>query len=230
MRLEKFLVNSGIGSRKEVKKLIKDKRISINDKVINNSTDIDEYNDIIKLDNEKIEYHLYHYLLLYKPQGYVSATKFEKNYPPVTDLIPEYDYAHLFPVGRLDVDSTGLLLMTNDGNMAHRLLSPKFHVDKVYKVSVDYPLKIELIKKFQEGIILDGELTLPAKLEIIDDFNCYITLHEGKFHQIKRMLSYFDYKVMTLKRIKFDILTIDGLNEGEYRLLTKEEIKKLKSI
>lgn len=231
MRLDKFLCSSGNGTRKEVKKLIKDKLVFINDELATSpSTIIDENKDVIKVDERIIEYHPFYYLLLNKPEGYVSATKPEKNYPPVTDLVSEYDFAELFPVGRLDVDSTGLLLMTNDGQLAHKLLSPKYHVDKVYQVELDFPLKEELIEKFEKGIILDDELTLPAKLKIIDEHHAEITLHEGKFHQVKRMFLHFGYKVISLHRSKFAFLNLDGLKKSEYRLLTIDEIEKLKQV
>ena len=231
MRLDKFISSSKNFTRKEVKKFIKDKLILVNEEVATSpSLSINEFKDIIKFDGGIIEYHPYHYLLLNKLQGYVSATKEERNYPPVTDLISEYEFANLFPVGRLDVDSTGLLLMTNDGKLAHKLLSPKKHVDKVYQVSVDFPLKAELIKSFENGIMMDGELTLPAKLEILDEYHANVTLHEGKFHQVKRMFSYFGYKVLTLNRIKFAFLTLDGVKIGEYRLLTNDEINNLKEL
>lgn len=228
MRLDRYLASSGIGSRKEVKTLIKAKRIKVNSQIIlSSSININEYSDEIKLDDEIITYHKFYYLLLNKPEGYVSSTKSENNYPPVTDLVSEYDFAKLFPVGRLDVDSTGLLLLTNDGNLAHRLISPKYHVDKVYLVEVDFPLKTELIEKFLQGIILDGKITLPAKLKILDKIHAEVTLNEGKFHQVKRMFLYFGYKVISLKRISFGFIILEDLLPGEYRLLSEEEIFKL---
>ncbi len=231
MRLDKFLCSSGNGTRKEVKALIKDKVVYINDNLATSpSINIDENKDIIRINDQIIEYHHFYYLLLNKPEGYVSATKKEKNYPPVTDLVYEYNFAKLFPVGRLDVDSTGLLLMTNDGLLAHKLLSPKYHVDKVYQVELDFPLKEDLIVKFEKGIILDGELTLPAKLKIIDDFHAEVTLHEGKFHQVKRMFLHFGYKVISLHRSTFAFLNLDGINEGEFRLLTSKEIECLNEL
>ncbi len=231
MRLDKYITSTKNLTRKEVKKIIKDKSVKINDKVANSpSLIIDEYKDVIKLNDEVLIYHLFHYFILNKPQGYVSSTKMEKNYLPVTSLFGEYEYCNLFPVGRLDVDSTGLILMTNDGKLAHQLLSPKYHVDKVYEVSVDFPLKQELIKPFQEGIVLDGEMTLTAKLEIVDEFHAKVILHEGKFHQVKRMFSYFGYKVITLHRAKFAFLTLDGVKEGSFRELTVEEINRLKEL
>ena len=229
MRLDRFLRSSGIGTRKEVKQYIKDKRILINNQIAKDpGMSINEYSDEIKVDGEIVTYHLYHYILLHKPKGYVSATEPEKNYPPVTDLVSEYSFASLFPVGRLDVDTTGLLLLTNDGKLAHKLLSPKYHVDKKYIVEVDYPLKEEIIPSFESGIILDGELTLPCKLKIIDSHKAEVILHEGKYHQVKRMFAHFGYKVISLHRSEFAFLSLNGLNEGEYRPLTSQEIEFLK--
>ena len=229
MRLDKFLSSSGNGTRKEVKQLIKDKRITINDEIAKSpSLIIDEYKDVIKLDDEIIEYHLYYYILLHKPKGYVSATEVERYYPPVTDLVSEYAFAHLFPVGRLDVDTTGLLLLTNDGKLAHKLLSPKFHVDKKYIATVDKVLDPKIIPHFETGVQLQDEITLPCKMRIIDDYNAEVILHEGKYHQVKRMFAYFGYTVVDLHRSEFAFLNLEGLEEADYRPLTNEEIEKLK--
>lgn len=230
MRLDKFLGASGYGTRKEVKGLIKDKRIFVNDVIAKDpGMSIDEYKDVIRIDDEVITYHLYYYILLHKPKGYVSATEPEKFYPPVTDLVNEYAFAHLFPVGRLDVDTTGLLLMTNDGKLAHKLLSPKFHVDKKYVVEVDKILNDNIIPSFENGIMLQDELTLPCKLKILDDTHAEVILHEGKYHQVKRMFMHFGYTVINLHRSEFAFLNLDDLEEGDYRSLTNEEVEKLKN-
>lgn len=229
MRLDKFLSSSGNGTRKEVKQLIKDKRITVNDEIVKTpSISIDEYKDIVKIDNKTIEYHLYYYILLHKPKGYVSATEVERFYPPVTDLVEEYNFAHLFPVGRLDVDTTGLLLMTNDGKLAHKLLSPRYHVDKKYIAQVDKPLDEKIIPFFEKGIQIQDEFTLPCKIKIIDKDKAEVILHEGKYHQVKRMFAYFGYKVIALHRSEFSFLNLNGLEESCYRLLTNEEIEKLR--
>ena len=229
MRLDKFLANSGVGSRSEVKRLIKDKRVKVNGEIIrSDSFNVDETKDIVLFDDLEVKYKEFYYILLNKPQGYVSAV-IDNVYPPVTDLLPEYKFANLFPVGRLDVDTTGALLLTNDGDLAHKLISPKYHVDKVYEVQVDKKLDNSLIKEFKKGIILDGELTMPADLVIVDDRHATLTLHQGKFHQVKRMFKKFGYEVLSLERIAFDFLTTDGLALGEYRELTPEEEKRLKN-
>ena len=230
MRLDKYLANSGVGTRSEVKRFIKDKRVKVNGEVIrNDSFSVNESEDIVLFDELEVKYKKFYYILLNKPQGYVSAV-IDNVYPPVTDLVPEYKFAKLFPVGRLDVDTTGALLLTNDGELAHKLISPKYCVNKVYEVVVNKKISENLVGFFENGINLDNELTLPAKLEIIDDTHAYLTLHQGKFHQVKRMFKYFDYDVLKLKRKTFAFLTVDDLKEGEYRELTIEEEEKLKSL
>ena len=230
MRLDKFLANSGVGSRSEVKRLIKDKRAKVNGEVVrSDSFNVDETKDIVLFDDLEVKYKEFYYILLNKPQGYVSAV-IDNVYPPVLDLLPEYQFANLFPVGRLDVDTTGALLLTNNGDLAHKLLSPKYHVDKTYAVEVDKKLDLKLIEEFKRGVELDGELTLPADLVIINDKNAELTIHQGKFHQVKRMFKKFGYEVTKLSRKSFAFLTVDDLELGEYRELTLEEEKKLERI
>lgn len=230
MRLDRFLANSGYGTRKEVKKFIKQKRISVNDSFnVKDNQSIDPINDVICFDGEKIEYQEYYYFLLNKPKGYLSATE-DYYQQTVLDLFPEYRHIDLFPVGRLDKDTTGLLIITNDGILAHDLISPKKHVDKVYIATLDKELDIKIKKEFENGIVLDDELTLPATLEKIGDNVAKVTIHQGKYHQVKRMFEYFGYKVVELDRIKFAFLTYDGLEIGEYRELSDEEVEKLKSL
>ena len=229
MRLDKFLKDTGFGSRKEVKVLIKQKRVSVNDIVISNEgISVDENTDIIKVDNTQVIYIKYVYIMMNKPQGVVSATV-DNVHSTVIDLINDYKYLDLFPVGRLDIDTEGLLLITNDGALSHNLLSPKKHVDKTYYLETDEVLASDDINKIESGVLIDNELTLPAKLEIVKDNKYLLTIHEGKFHQVKRMISSVGKKVTFLKRIKFGALELDkDLPLGSYRLLTNEEIEKLK--
>lgn len=230
MRLDKFLANSGIGSRSEVKNYIRKGRIKVDGEIVKSSSiNIDENINKISFDDEIIDYHEFYYVLINKPKGYVSAVT-DNVYPPVTDLVTEYQFAKLFPVGRLDVDTTGTLLLTNDGKLCHRLLSPKYHVDKTYHVITDYDIKEEMIKDFEEGIILDGELTLPAKLTILGKREAELTIHQGKFHQVKRMFLKYSLKVMELDRKSFAFLNHEDLKIGEYRELNKDEVQKLKDI
>ncbi len=229
MRLDKYLANSGVGTRSIVKRLIKDKRVKVNGEIVkSDSFNVDETKDIVLFDDFKVNYKEFYYILLNKPQGYVSAV-IDNVYPPVTDLLEEYKFVHLFPVGRLDVDTTGALLLTNDGDLAHKLISPKYHVDKVYKVKVDKTINPDLVSLFKEGIDLDGEKLMPADLVILNDKEAKLTLHQGKFHQVKRMFKKFGYEVLSLERTQFDFLTIDGLGLGEYRELTLEEEERLKN-
>lgn len=231
MRLDKFLANAGLGSRKEVKLLIKSLRVSVNDHLVKSEKfNVDEQKDIICVDGQKIDYQEFYYILLNKPSGYVSSTIAENNYPPVTDLLSEYDFAKLFPVGRLDVDTTGVLLLSNNGLLAHKLLSPKYHVDKVYLATTDYPLQKEMISAFEKGVEINEEKLLPAKLEILSDNQARVTLHQGKYHQVKRMFLHYGLTVIKLERIKFAFLDTKNLKVGEYRSLTKEEIQQLFSL
>jgi 16S rRNA pseudouridine516 synthase len=224
MRLDKFLSHTGHGTRKEVKTLIKEKRIKVNNEIIKDpSLIINEEKDIITIDDEIIEYQEYQYFILFKPKGYITATE-DSYLPIVMDLIQE-PYKNLSPVGRLDKDTTGLLLITNNGKLNHFLLAPSTHVDKEYYVTLDKPLSLSLIEEFKNGIVLeDGYKCLPAKMEIVDDYHALLTIHEGKYHQVKRMFLALGYLVTDLHRTRMDILTLEGLNVGEYRPLTKEEI------
>lgn len=230
MRLDKFLKDTGYGSRKEVKVLIKQKRVSVNDLVVNNEgVSVDENKDIIKVDNEQVIYIKYVYIMLNKPQGVVSATT-DNVHSTVIDLINEFKYLELFPVGRLDIDTEGLLLITNDGELSHNLLSPKKHVDKTYLLETDEELSSLDINKIESGVMLDNELTLPAKIEKVDNRLYHLTIHEGKFHQVKRMIASTGKTVTYLKRISFGPLKLDeSLKLGSYRFLTEEEINLLKN-
>lgn len=231
MRLDKFLSNAGIGSRKEVKTLIKQERVRVNNHIIKSEKfNIDENVDEVFLDDERIIYQDFYYFLLNKPKNYVSSTKMERNYPPVTDLVSEYDFVDLFPVGRLDVDTTGVLILTNNGTLAHRLISPKFEVDKTYLVETDYPIQKEMIIAFEKGVMLDDEKLLPAKLEILDDNIGRVTIHQGKYHQVKRMFARYGLTVISLEREKFAFLDKGNLKQGETRQLTNEEVIKLKEL
>ena len=228
MRLDKFLANQGFGSRKDAKKFIKDKRIKINGVFAKKPEDnINPLVDEISIDDDVIEYKENYYFMLNKPKGYICAT--EDNFQnTVLELIPEYNYLKLFPVGRLDKDTTGLLLITTDGDFAHKLISPKRHVDKVYIATLDKDVDMKIKNEFESGIILDDELTLPAKIEQLESNVCKVTLHQGKYHQVKRMFEYFGYKVIELHREKFAFLTLDDLQEAEYRELTDDEVNHLK--
>ena len=230
MRLDKYLANSGCGTRKEVKILIHKKRITVDGVVAkSDSLDIKPGINHVYLDGDEIIYKEFYYVLLNKPEGYVSAVE-DNVYPPVTDLISEYSFAKLFPVGRLDVDTTGVLLLTNDGELCHQLLAPKYHVDKTYYVEVDGVMTDKLVKAFKSGIMMDGELTLPGDLVILSEHTGELTIHQGKFHQVKRMFQHFGLKVTKLDRKTFAFLNHDDLELGEYRELSIEEENALKTL
>ena len=230
-RIDKILSNLGYGSRSELKKLCKSGLVKVNGKVINNpGVQVDVENDEILFDGEKVVYKEFIYLMLNKPDGYISAT-FDKRDPIVLDLIDkEALIFEPFPVGRLDKDTEGLLVLTNDGQIAHRVLSPKKHVPKTYYAKVEGVVTEEDVKAFAEGVTLDdGYETMPAELEILksDDISeIELTIHEGKFHQVKRMFESVGKKVVYLKRLSMGKLKLDeGLALGEYRELTEEEVK-----
>ena len=232
MRLDKYLADMGCGTRTQVKDAIKKGRVSINDEKIKSpETKIDIETTIVYMDGQPISYVQTEYYMLNKPQGVVSATE-DRKYKTVIDLIDDKSRKDLFPVGRLDIDTEGLLLITNDGDLAHRLLSPKKHVDKTYYVELDSKIPANAKEEMLEGITLEEEFkTMPATLELLNETTCYLTIREGKFHQVKRMFEYFGCTVTYLKRISMGPLTLDEtLKVGEYRLLTKEELLQLKSL
>lgn len=230
MRLDKYLKECGYGSRSEVKKIIKNKNISINDTIVTSSDyNVNLSSDIVKFNGEIIKYQKYYYFLLNKPSGYLSATS-DSLQPTILDFFSDYSHLDLFPVGRLDKDTTGAIIITNDGELAHRLISPKYHVDKVYIATLDKNVDPSIKEEFESGIMLDNEMTLPSKFEVIAPNICRVTLHQGKYHQVKRMFEYFNYKVIALHREKFAFLSLDNLIEGNYRLLNDEEINTLKTI
>ena len=230
-RIDKVLSNLGYGSRSELKKICKNGLVKVNGKVINNpGVQVDVENDEIIFDGEKVTYKEFIYLMLNKPDGYISAT-FDKRDPIVLDLIDKEDLVfEPFPVGRLDKDTEGLLVLTNDGQLAHRVLSPKKHVPKTYYAKIEGVVTEDDIKAFAKGVTLDdGYETMPAELVILksDEISeIELTIHEGKFHQVKRMFESVDKKVIYLKRLSMGKLQLDkNLSLGEYRELTDEEIK-----
>lgn len=229
MRLDKMLAHCGYGSRKEVKEYIRKGYILVNGEIITNDDyKVDEINDEITFADENVNYENMIYLMLNKPDGYVSAT-FDYNDPTVIDLIDDYKNRNIFPVGRLDKDTVGLLIITNDGQMAHKLLSPKSHVDKTYYLRYRGIITKEAISKFDSGITIDdGYTCMPAKLIDLGNNEANVIIKEGKFHQVKRMMEAIGCEVVYLQRIKFGPISLDNsLSEGEYRALTKEEIEAL---
>lgn len=236
-RIDKILSNAGCGSRRDVKNLVKNGVVKVDGKIIKDSAMlVDPYISKIDISGETLEYKKYIYLMLNKPAGVISATidQYDKT---VIDLLKEEDKSfEPSPVGRLDKDTVGLLLITNDGELNHRLISPKWHVDKVYYAFINMEVSQENIDAFNDGIVLDdGYKCLAAKLEIIENIDStskvYVTIHEGKYHQVKRMFESLGKKVVYLKRIKIGQISLDeSLAEGEYRKLSSEEVEVLKSV
>ncbi|MBO3077424.1 pseudouridine synthase [Mammaliicoccus vitulinus] len=231
MRLDKFLANSGIGTRKEVKKFLKKNLVKVNDVIAKKpEMHINPEEDIITFDDIPIEYEPVVYLMMNKPAGYVSATE-DDEHETVIDIVPEYMHLDLFPVGRLDKDTEGLLLLTNDGKFSHQLMSPKHRVPKRYYAEVDGHINEDAIKKFEKGIDLGDFTSSPSELEIIESgesSKAIVTIYEGKFHQVKRMFHSIDCEVTYLKRLKIASLELDEqLELGEYRHLMEEDFKLL---
>ena len=232
IRLDKYLADMGIGTRTEVKKLIRQGKVKIDDAIVKSPEQkIDTALQKVFCEGQELGYKEYEYYMLNKPAGYVSATIDAKD-KTVLELITDKKRKDLFPVGRLDKDTEGLLLITNDGDLAHRLLAPKKHVDKLYYAKVEGIVTEEDRKAFAEGVdIGEDEVTRPAVLEILksDEVSeIHLTIQEGKFHQVKRMFEAVGKKVIYLKRISMGTLYLDeNLKLGEYRALTEEELKHL---
>jgi pseudouridine synthase/HAD superfamily hydrolase (TIGR01509 family) len=233
MRLDKFLVEMKKGSRSEVKKLIKSGRVAVDGQTVREAEKkLDPEHSEILLDGQRVAYASFEYFMLNKPQGVVSATE-DRRFQTVVDLIDTARRKDLFPAGRLDIDTEGLLLITNDGQLAHQLLSPKKHVDKVYFARVEGILPSDVKEQFARGLTLDGGVkTLPAQLELLKEgpvSEIRLTIHEGKFHQVKRMFEAVGCSVIYLKRLSMGSLVLDeALAPGEYRSLTEEELRSLK--
>lgn len=225
-RLDKILANMGVGTRKEVKKLTRSGAVKVNGEVVKNSdVKIDEINDKITVFDTPIIYKKYVYLMFNKPSGYVSAVR-DNVYPTVIDLVTEqYENYDLFPVGRLDVDTEGLLILTNDGALAHRVLSPKNHIPKLYYAKTRRAVTAEDVEMLQKPMDLGDFVTMPAVVKPCED-GAYITIAEGKFHQVKRMFEKTGNAVTYLKRVEMGGICLDkNLPLGEIRELDENELK-----
>lgn len=229
IRLDKYLADAGFGTRKEVKLLIKKRQVTVNDTIILQSDcKVDMEKDVICVEGKCTGYESFSYYMLHKPQGVVSATKDEKE-KTVISLIQEPKRRDLFPVGRLDKDTEGLLLITNDGKLANELLRPGKHVEKTYYARINGCVTNQEVLTFAEGLdIGDAKKTMPAKLEIVssgEESEILVTIMEGRYHQVKRMFQAVGMKVLYLKRLTMGPLKLDeALEKGEYRKLTEEEI------
>ena len=235
MRLDKFLVACAVGSRTEVKNYLKAGRVTVNGKKEKSAKlQINEETDEICFDGEKLDYEEFVYYMMNKPQGIISATE-DPKHKTVLDLLDDYARAkEVFPVGRLDIDTHGLLLLTNDGKLAHALLSPKRHVDKTYLAQINGIMTDADVETFSQGIPLKDFTCQPAKLELVSidrekkQSLVRVTIAEGKFHQVKRMVAYCGKEVVDLQRLTMGTLTLDeDLKRGEWRRLTKNELEAL---
>lgn len=225
MRLDKYLAEMGAGTRKEIGKAVRAGRVTVNGQTVKNAAMQVTAEDEVSMDGVSVEYEEYVYYMLNKPAGVISATE-DARECTVLDLISERQRKGLFPVGRLDRDTEGLLLITNDGGLAHRLLSPRHHVDKVYYARLDGPVGEAEKALFAQGLKVDETLTaLPAELEILEPATeVRVTIREGKFHQVKRMFEAVGREVLYLKRLSMGPLALDeSLPKGDYRRLTAEE-------
>lgn len=219
MRLDKFISDCGIATRSQIKEMIKKSRVSVDGQIIKDPSFKVSEDTLVLVDGKALSYSEFFYLMMNKPSGVISAVT-DKKYKTVIDLLSsEYKNRSPFPVGRLDIDTEGLLIITNDGDFSHKITSPSHHVDKTYFVKTDKVIQKEAISLFREGVYISGGYkTLPAVLDITAPKEAYLTISEGKFHQVKLMFESVGVKVTYLKRIKIGKLSLDpSLLPGEYR-------------
>lgn len=233
-RLQKFIANSGYCSRRKAEELISKGQVKVNGEIITEMGFKVSSNDIISVSNKVLTKENKEYILLYKPKGVVTTTSDEKDRKTVLDLIDTNK--RLYPVGRLDYDTTGLLLLTNDGDLTNLLIHPKNEIDKVYIAKINGIMDGNQIKSLEKGVLIDGVKTSPCKVKIrkkdkkTDTSIVELTIHEGKNHQVKNMFKAIGFEVIKLKREKLAFLDLNGLKPGEYRYLTIKEVKMLYSL
>lgn len=231
IRLQKAIANSGVTSRRKAEQLIIEGRVAVNGAVVSelgskvNSTDKIEVDGVPVTTEEKV------HILYYKPTGEISSVEDDRNRGTVTDTFKQMD-VRLYPVGRLDYDTSGILIMTNDGEFTQYMTHPKFEMEKTYRVKINGILKRDQQKEMRKGITLEDGKTAPAGVKVIRDKKdrqmiLELTIHEGRNRQVRRMFEHFGLEVIKLTRIRYDFLTLDGLAEGEYRFLKPHEVKKL---
>ena len=229
-RVDKILSELGFGSRQEIKKYVKAGKVRINDNTVKKPEEkLNSEKDKIYFEGKEVEVEEFETFILYKPAGYVCATK-DNVHKTVMELI-DSKRKNVVPVGRLDLDTEGILILTNDGSLNHRLVSPSSHVDKTYYAVFEGKLDENAVEMTKNGLdIGEGEVSKPAKLEIISDNEILLTIHEGKFHQVKRMVKALGGEVTYLKRVAFGGLKLDDLklNKGESRKITEIEMEMLK--
>ena len=230
-RLDKFLCDQGIGTRSEVKVLLKKGQVTVNGCVQKSpELKINPETDVVAYQGTTLQYQEFYYYMLHKPAGVITATE-DSHQETVMSLLGAAYRTDLFPVGRLDKDTEGLLLITNDGELSHALLSPRKHVPKTYLVEVPEKLNLSQIEALEQGVdIGDDKSTAPAHVEIVDDTHIHLTIHEGRYHQVKRMLAAVGSQVLYLKRISFGGLVLEEtLPKESYRALTEDEIAMLRN-
>ena len=226
LRADKFLADLGIGTRSQVKNIIKNKKVAVNGQIITSANvKINTEKDVVTVNGKEINYKKYTYIMMNKPDGVISST--EDKQKTVIELLPmELQNLDLFPVGRLDKDTVGLLILTNDGIFAHNTLSPKKHIDKKYYAKISGTLPENAVEIFKNGVTIGDYKCKSADLRIIDSNSIEVVIHEGKFHQVKRMFEAIDCKVEFLKRVSFGEINLDeNLKQGEYRELNKAEME-----
>ena len=231
-RIDKIIASQGQYSRSDVKKLISKKQVAVNGEVVKSANvKADPLKDRITVKGAELNFKRNVYLVLNKPKGYVSATE-DRDHQTVLELVPEeFAGRDIFPAGRLDRDTTGLMIITDDGALAHNILAPKKHVQKIYHVELDIPVTEEMARGFAEGVELNDGVCKEAGLEITGEFSARVTLKEGRYHQIKRMFGCYGAKVVELHRLTMGNLHLpDDLAVGQCRELTEEELKLLQQL
>jgi len=226
MRLNAYLARAGVASRRGAEELIRSGRVRVNGDVADLATFVGP-NDLVELDGERLEPEPLAYVLLHKPPGVVTTARDPHGRPTVVGLVQHRQ--RVVPVGRLDADTTGALVLTNDGPLAHRLMHPRYEVDKVYEVEVEGEPDSTALARLEQGVELEDGMTSPAQVRRLGPFRLELTIHEGRKHQVKRMLEAVGHPVRRLHRSRYAGLTLDGLAPGEWRELTHEEVELLRA-
>lgn len=231
-RLQKYIANSGVTSRRKAEELILSGHVKVNGITITElGTKVEPAKDVVMVDNKIItEAQQFVYLKLYKPEGYVTTVKDQFNRKTVIDLINIKD--RIYPIGRLDYNTSGLLLLTNDGDLANKLLHPKYKIYKIYVAEVTGQISLDSIEKLKKGVFIDGYKTAPAKIKLLNHNQnssiVQVSIYEGKNRQVRKMLDSVGHTVKKLERVSFGEITLDNLKTGQWKFLSKEEIKYLK--
>ena len=237
MRINKYIASSGVASRRKAEEIILDRRVKVNGEIVSElSFNIDENKDIVEIDGKVISLSENHvYIVLNKPEGYITTVKDQFDRPSVLDLVTDIK-ERVYPIGRLDYETSGLLILTNDGDLTYKLTHPKHEVDKTYVALVKGQPTYEELKNFRDGLEIEDYKTAPAKIRVVDVneeknySKCEIKIHEGRNRQVRKMCKAINHPVLRLRRIAMGEIRLKGLKVGEYRHLTKEEIEYLKCI